>query len=272
MSKKTIAEFDDYKCLNVSVVDGVGKINLNRPEQLNAISFSMAEELKRAVENVAWRSDVKVLLFSGAGRAFCAGYDVTTPRSGRTPREKMRDAVQVSSALDAIRSAPVVRVAQLHGHVVGAGLALALQCHLRYAAVGTRFSVPELDFGIPFLLGGASLLTRELGPVRAADMILNCAPFVVEKGAATNGLVTEVLNNQDLKSRVDEVVAKLSQRPEALLMATVATLDRANQDLLAPAPTDMFHGFFVRSDPESQQVGATYVTALKGKDASRRKT
>ncbi|KAA0892641.1 enoyl-CoA hydratase/isomerase family protein [Pusillimonas sp. ANT_WB101] len=253
-----------YTCIVVAVEKNVAVIMLNRPEQLNAINFTMADEIQHAVSDLGWRPDVRVLVFKGAGRSFCAGYDVTTQRSEGTPREKMFDAQRVSSMLELIGRAPVVRIAQLHGHVVGAGLAMALQCHLRYAASNTTFALPELDFGIPFLLGGASLLTREVGPVRAADMILNCTVLPVDHRDAGR-LVTEIVSDNSLEDRVHDVAINLGKRSEALLLATINTIDRANNDLLPPAPSDMFHGFFVRNDPETRQVGAEYVKKLKQK-------
>ena len=260
----TIPQFDGLTALEVSVEGSVATVTLNRPEQLNAISFEMAAELRDVVTTLGWHPGIKVMVFKGAGRAFCAGYDVTTQRSMNSPRERMVDAQRLSSVLELIGRAPVVRVAQLHGHVIGAGMALALQCHMRYAADNTKFSLPEVNFGIPFLLGGASLLTRELGPVRTADMILNCTVLPVQHVDAGR-LVTEVLSQEALPARVKEITDALGKRPEALLMATVATLERANQDLLPPAPTDMFHGFFVRDDAECKQVGADYVQSLKSK-------
>lgn len=264
MTTSSTPELPELSTLEVSIQDSVATITLNRPEQLNAISFEMAAELRTVVTTLGWHRSIKVMVFKGSGRAFCAGYDVTTQRSMSSPRERMVDAERLSSVLELIARAPVVRIAQLHGHVIGAGMALALQCHMRYAAENTRFSLPEVNFGIPFLLGGASLLTRELGPVRTADMILNCTVLPVQHPDASR-LVTEVLRLEELETKVQDVANKLGARPEALLMATLSTIERANHDLLPPAPSDMFHGFFVRDDAECKQVGADYVQQLKAK-------
>lgn len=250
--------------IRARLAQGVATIELANPARLNALSFPMADALEELVRDVAWRPETKVLVLSGEGRSFCAGYDVTTERRGGSPRISLAEASHIKNALDTLGAAPVVRIARLHGHVVGAGLALAQQCHLRYAARGTRFMVPELDLGIPFLLGGMSLLMRDVGPVRAADMILNCTPLAAEHPDASR-LVTEVLEPEALDARVLAVAERLAARPEALLLASTIGLDRAASDLLPPAPSDLFAGMVARADPEALRVSADYVAALRGK-------
>ncbi len=247
--------------VKASLENGVATIELSHPERRNALSFEMADAIRRIVDDLAWRTETKVLVLQGTGPSFCAGYDVTTKREGGTPRKRLIERSPLTRALQSIASAPVVRIARLHGHVIGAGLVLAQLCHLRYAARGTRFAVPELDLGIPFLLGGVSMLVRDLGPVRAADLVLNCSPLPVEHPDAAR-LVTEILAPEDLEHRTREVAQTIAARPDALLLASMISLDRANADLLPPAPDDLFSGLFARDDPDSRQVSAQYLEKL----------
>lgn len=248
--------------VNATLENGVATIELAHPERRNALSFEMADAIRAIVDDVAWRPETRVLVLQGAGKSFCAGYDVTTKRKSGSPRVRMVERSPITRAIQSIASAPVVRIARLHGHVIGAGLVLAQQCHLRYAATGTRFAVPELDLGVPYLLGGVSLLARDVGPIRAADMVLNCTALDVEHPDAA-GLVTEVVDADALDLRVREVAGKIAARPDALLMASVISLDRAAADLLPAAPSDLFSGFFARDDANSMRVSSEYLLKLK---------
>lgn len=246
-----------YETLEVTFDAGVIGITLARPERLNAVSLQMASELRAVVAEYAHRSDARVLVVRGAGRAFCAGFDVTTEPPDTSARGMWLQNSGFHAAFQALAAAPVVRVAQLHGHVVGAGILLSAACELRYGDATTTLSVPELDMGIPFSLGGVSTLARYIGLTRTADMVLTGRRMRAEE-ALSAGFLTEIVPTENLAVRVNEVARSVAARPAALLLASLTSLNEAARDLLPADTVDLATMQFARDDPESAAVNAAY--------------
>lgn len=151
------AAVPDFSTLLVSAEGPIGRLTLNRPEKLNALSGELLNELILASKWFTDRSGVKVVLVSGAGRAFCAGADLTSfSAAGSDPsEEERRDGADLGRRMaDAVTGMRPMTVAAIQGHCVGGGLVLAAACDLRIAAEDTRFSIPEVDLGIPLAWGG----------------------------------------------------------------------------------------------------------------------
>ena len=246
-----------YEHLKVEFADGVITVELDRPEKRNAINLVMAKELHRVVEEHAYRTDARVLVFKGAGSSFCAGFDVSTDFAQQSLRERWLEASVLTATFEAIAAAPVVKVAQLQGHVVGAGLILATVCELRYATSTARFFVPELDMGIPFSLGGVSQLAKFVGLTRTADMVLNCTSLAADHPDAGK-LISELVPADNLDARVREVSARLAARPSSLVLATLSALRQAGDDLVSPPANDLLTMFFTQDDSEAAAVNRAY--------------
>jgi len=251
----------DYSTLVVDYVDGVVTVRLNRPDKLNAISMEMADQLREVVATHAYHPDARVMVVHGAGRAFCAGYDLNTGAAGDSRRAWLQNA-RFQSAFQAFAAAPVVRIARLNGHVVGAGMLLAAACELRYAAPDTTFYIPELDMGIPFSLGGVSLVVRYIGLTRAADMILNGTKMDAVTAVAA-GLVTEVVADGELAARVDTIARRVAARPAALLLASLVSLGEAARDLVPADTVDLATMQFAADDPEAAAVAEAYARRFR---------
>lgn len=152
--------------------DDIASIRLNRPKALNAYSVRMRDELFEALEAVRDDREVRALLFSGEGRAFSVGGDVTefgtmpAPVSAREVRWD-RDVWGV------LRALPCPTVAALHGYAFGSGLELALHCDLRLASEDLVVAVPEIRLGMIPPAGGTQTIGRYAGPGVALDMLLN---------------------------------------------------------------------------------------------------
>ncbi|MCB0831494.1 MAG: enoyl-CoA hydratase/isomerase family protein [Solirubrobacterales bacterium] len=211
-----------FSTILVSAEGPIGNLTLNRPEKLNALSGQLLNELILAAEWFGARSEVKVVLVGGAGRAFCAGADLTAfATAGPDPTEdERREAADLGRRMaDAVTDMRPMTVAAIRGHCVGGGLVLAAACDLRIAAANTRFSIPEVDLGIPLAWGGIPRLVREIGPAATKELVLTCREFGADEAKAL-GFLNRVTEPDRLAEEVDELAARLSAQPSYSLELT----------------------------------------------------
>lgn len=172
-------------------------IRLDREKALNALSFSLLEDLGRALDEVA-KSDARALLVTGAGsKAFCAGADITE-LTGRTLVAQKRGAElgqQVMSKLDRL---PIASVAIVNGYAFGGGLELAMACTFRVATPNARMGLPEIKLGLIPGYGGTQRLPRLVGEARALEMVMT-GRAVDAQTALQWGLVNRVLDGDPLE-------------------------------------------------------------------------
>ena len=149
----------------------VAQISLNRPQALNAYNIQMREDFSAALEAVQDDPEVRSLLITGQGRAFCAGADLT--EFGTAPSQAIARRVRwerdVWGQMLGL-SKPVV--AAIHGYCIGSGVEIALLCDLRIAAEGTIFALPEVHLGMIPAAGGTQTLPRSIGRSAALDILL----------------------------------------------------------------------------------------------------
>jgi len=212
-------------------VDGaVGELLLNRPAKLNALSAELLDELAAAAAWFDARDGVRAVVVRGAGRAFSGGADL----GGMQPPSE--DAAARRWALDrgrrtveALAGMRALTVAAIHGHCVGGGVVLACACDLRIAAEGTRFSIPEVDLGIPLTWSGIPRLVRELGPSVTKDLVLTCRPFDAEEALRLR-LVSRVVAAEQLEREAREVAEKLASQPRYSLELTKRHVDAVAEE------------------------------------------
>jgi enoyl-CoA hydratase/carnithine racemase len=151
--------------------DTTAWVTLNRPEVLNAYNLQMRDDLFEVFSAIHDDAEVRLLVLNGAGRAFCAGADLTEFGTAPSPTiaRRIRFARDVWHALDSL---PVPTLAALHGFAFGSGFELALFCDLRIAAEGTRLGFPEARLGMIPAAGGTVTLRRVTGPGPALDLLL----------------------------------------------------------------------------------------------------
>ena len=218
--------------LTCVVRDGVGIITLNRPEARNAFSMEMSASLRRMIPLCAQDPDVRALLFTGAGTAFCAGGDVKNMGDRRAPTDLTHDQrfrvmqERHHGSAGAIRALRKPTVAALPGAAAGAGLALALSCDIRIAAASafaaTGYSRVALsgDYGI------AWLLTRAIGPSRARELMLTNERISAERGAQL-GLFNRVVDDASLQTEAFALAKALAEGPAVAIGYMKDNLDEA---------------------------------------------
>lgn len=190
---------------------GIGRVVLDRPDSLNALSamlrtefdeaFAAFRDLDESADGVA----VRAVVVSGAGRAFCVGADVDEFAAGTdlTHPEMVYEAASQFAG-------PVV--AEIDGYCLGGGLVLAFSCDFRFASERSEFGLPEVDLGIPTVGGGLGALRAAVGPSRAKRLAVTGERFDAERAAA-DGLVNEALPHEGLSERVDSFAETIASKP-----------------------------------------------------------
>jgi enoyl-CoA hydratase len=182
----------------------ISTITLNRPERLNAMTFDLVGALHDALDQVAADTDCKVVVLSGAGRAFCSGLDLRDfgrpPAPGEHPRiNKAIDGQAFMSNITVhLRQTPQIVVAAVRGVAFGGGLAIASACDVRIASENARFCSAFIRTGLTGTdIGISYLLPQLIGASRAADLIFS-GREIDAAAAERMGLVSEVVPDEEL--------------------------------------------------------------------------
>jgi enoyl-CoA hydratase/carnithine racemase len=250
--------------LRLTVDGAVAQLVLDRPEVLNALSVELLDGVVDACRFLDAHPEIRVVIVTGAGRTFSAGADLETVErlldDGPTARHAAGAGERAATAIESLRA---VTIAAVHGRCVGGGVVLALACDLRFAAAGARFSVPEIDLGIPLAWGGVPRLLREVGPGVARDLILTGHEFDADRALAI-GVVSRVLADDRLDVEVAEIAAEIAAKAA---LPVRATLDAVAVAMGTGAPRGWSDADTLLSavrDPESRAVAARYLDHLRG--------
>jgi enoyl-CoA hydratase/carnithine racemase len=248
--------------LIVSIDGPVGRLVINRPTRLNAMSLETQHEIIAAATWFDEHAEVKVVVISGVGGSFSAGVDtsVLVDVEADSAAEARDDADLGRRMAEAVEQMDAITVAAIEGHCVGGGLILVAACDLRIAVDSTYFAIPELDAGIPLVWGGIPRLVRELGPALTMELVLTCRPFTAEE-ANMAGFINDVVDAGRLDTAVDHLVANLAARPRQLLTSTKKAVHAATEDLACTtdAATDVDLLLAAIADPESRRAAAAYL-------------
>jgi enoyl-CoA hydratase/carnithine racemase len=201
----------------------VGRLWLNRPDKLNPLSTQTLEELVAAAAWFDGRPEIKAVIVGGRGRTFCAGADLEA-FVGLAPSEARRAADAGRLMAEALEGMRAITIARLQGWCVGGGLVLAAACDLRVAAASCRFSIPEVELGIPLAWGGIPRLVREIGPVKTRELVITCRPFSAEE-ALSAGLLNRVVGDDELDPAVEELASRVARMPTFPVWATKRHVD-----------------------------------------------
>lgn len=197
-----------YETLILEREGAIATLTLNRPESLNAMTRQMGVELNDAFVQVRDDAEARVLVVTGAGRAFCAGEDVKQRpadsaeiREQSTPLGKL--ARGPSAPIDfaaTFRNIPKPTIAAVNGPAVGQGLSLALACDMRVASDNAKLGAIWTLRGIPPESAGAYLLTQLVGPAKACELIFG-GKIIGADEAKDIGLVNEVMPAADFAEK-----------------------------------------------------------------------
>lgn len=259
-----MVEQPNFEALLVEVDGRIGRVTLNRPEKLNALSRHLMSEI---VELGAWlklREDIRVVILSGAGRSFSAGFDLND-FSSASAGESPRIAADLGRlATNALTDVPQLTIAAVHGHCVGGGVVFVAACDLRVATTETTFIIPEVDLGIPLAWGGIPRLVREIGPALTKELVLTCRPFDAAEAKAI-GFINRVVAPEDLDTTVNELAENLASKTLYSLHSTKQQVNAVMEEIAgtgrSAGDADML--VYAMRDPESREATARYLAQRK---------
>ncbi len=208
--------------VHLEVRDQVAVLRLDRPAKLNAMTPAMTGALTSYAAGLTGNPEVRAVVLTGTGRAFCAGSDIAGLDTYDTPWQFG----ERPDYCDAIRALGKPVIAAVNGYALGGGLELALGCDIRLAAEEAAFAAPEIKLGWIGGGGMSALLAHSIGPSNAALMLLTGDP--VDAATALRwGLVSEVRAGPDLLDRALELAAVIASRAPLAAQTAKRTLRAA---------------------------------------------
>ncbi len=209
--------------------DGIGTITLNRPERLNAITFEVYHELTDFLAKLRDERDVRVVVITGSGRAFCSGGDVRDiigELQGRDAEGLLEFTRLTCDLIRNMRALPKPIIASLNGTTAGAGACIALASDIRIAADEAKIAFIFVKVGLAGTdMGATYLLPRVVGLAKATELLMT-GDFVEAKEAERIGLYNQVVPRERLEAATREFAAKLANGPALGIAKTKEMLNR----------------------------------------------
>jgi enoyl-CoA hydratase len=201
-------------------------ITLNRPEKLNAISHELRGALSEAIARAGADDEVRVVVVTGAGRAFSAGYDLSEEAASGFDgadawRAELKDDVDVTMALWRLEKPTIAAV---RGWCLAGGLEVAMACDILVATEDARFGEPEIRYGS----GPVTLLMPYVLGARATRELLFTGDTIDAQEALRLGLANRVVADAELDAEVSRFVARIAPTPLPVLRLTKLALNRAS--------------------------------------------
>ncbi len=219
----------EWEHFSLEVADGVARLAFERPERLNALTFEVYADLRDLLGELPERDDVRVLVITGRGRAFCSGGDVHAiigtllELDGKARLEFTR---MTGAVVQRMRECPVPIVAAVNGLAAGAGAVIALAADLRLVARSASFAFLFTKVGLAGAdMGSAYLLPRLVGFGRATELLL-LGDTVDAETALRYGLATRVVDDDRLEDEVATLAAQLASGPGLAYTSTKSLLTR----------------------------------------------
>jgi enoyl-CoA hydratase/carnithine racemase len=208
--------------MTTSVEDSVATVTLNHPP-VNALTPELLVELEATLGALTADEAVKVVILTGAGRCFVAGADIRELARIPSSREGTEMALKGQAILDRIEAFDKPVIAAINGACLGGGLELALCCHIRIAAEGARFGLPEINLGIMPGFGGTQRLPRLIGRSKATELILT-GDVISAQEAKTLGLISQVVPADELGRHAQGLARRIAAKGQVAVRAALQAI------------------------------------------------
>jgi enoyl-CoA hydratase/carnithine racemase len=212
---------------------GTVSLTLNRPAQYNALSEQMLAALHAAFESIAADPSARVVVLSGAGKAFCAGHDLKQMKANRSLEYYQRLFDDCSRLMMRIQTLPQPVIARVHGVAAAAGCQLVAMCDLGVAADDARFAVSGVNVGL-FCATPSVALSRNMGRKAAFEMLVT-GEFIDAAGAVQRGLINRSVPAERLDEEVGKLATAIAAKPQSVIATGKALFYRQIELGIAPA-------------------------------------
>ena len=238
----------DYRNILYSTEGGIARLTLSRPDKLNSFTGEMHAELRDALDSIQADGSVRVLVLSGAGRAFCAGQDLADPEMSALPDGRLADIGNVvennyKPLILRLQNLRVPTIAAVNGIAAGAGASVALACDLVVATKSASFLQAFSKVGLIPDTGGTWFLPQRVGMARAIGLAMLADKLPAEK-AADWGLIWAAYEDAEFSAKVDAMAAQLAAMPTKALVRTRQAMHAAASHTLEQQLS--FEGGFMR--------------------------
>jgi 2-(1,2-epoxy-1,2-dihydrophenyl)acetyl-CoA isomerase len=207
----------DYETITYKKEAGVAYIDFNRPDKMNSLTDQMLTESSQAIDEAAKDPEVRVIVLTGSGRAFCAGADLGHPLFEATSPVEIHTGMASFHKLPLqLRNAPKPVIASVNGAAVGAGANLALACDMIIASDQARFGQVFVNIGVHPDTGGTYFLPRAVGVPRACELLMT-GRIIDAKEAERIGMVNKVVPADKLEATTRELAESLAKGPPIAL-------------------------------------------------------
>ena len=203
---------NNYQHLDYSIIEGVAKLTLNRPEVYNAFNDLLTFEIQDALKSVKKDSSVRVVVITGAGKAFCSGQDLKD--ASKDPKRVFSESIlkRYNPIIKAIRTLPKPVICRLNGVAAGAGCSLVLACDVILAAETALLIEVFINIGLVLDSGSSYFLPRAVGYNRAFELATRGNKLTAAQ-AYDWGMINQVVPLEDLDELVKEYADYYSQAP-----------------------------------------------------------
>ena len=205
----------EFQTIIVSREDHIAKVTMNSPESLNAVNERMVSELVTVFNDIAADEDVRVMVLTGAGRAFCAGADVWEDSVfGERDPERIRQGVRSGHAMVtlALRRIKAPTIAVVNGIASGMGFDMALACDIRMGSENAKFMVAFTRIGLVPGAGGSWLMPRVMGLPKAAELTFT-GDFLEAEEAEKIGVLNRLVSADQLDEEAMSMARRIAQGP-----------------------------------------------------------
>jgi enoyl-CoA hydratase/carnithine racemase len=238
--------------------DGIRTLTLNRPDRLNAMSVALIEELTAALDDAGRDPATRVVILTGAGRAFCAGDDLKDHTHPETEAEARAIVERIQAATRVLAGNPKVVIGAINGWAVGGGFEWAINCDLSIWSESAKAFFPELDWGL-FVTGGVTALLPALVGLTKAREMLYLGETYTAADLLELGLAWKVVPPAELMPAARAVAARIAKLPPRAVADMKRALDRSAhldlQSALSCETEATIRGFL---DPDTTRRIATF--------------
>lgn len=194
---------------------GIATLTLNRPDQYNALSAELLEDINGELDNIADDESVRAVIISGSGKTFCAGHDLKQMRQNSDQKAHHQLFSRCSEMMIKIVNLPQPVIARVQGMATAAGCQLVATCDLAVAVESAQFAVSGIRVGL-FCSTPAVALTRNINRKHAMEMLMT-GEFIDAKTAADYGLVNKVVKTKELDNEIEYLLGKIIRHPRRVV-------------------------------------------------------